>query len=346
MNSINKKPILTLSIITILFIVISEVIYNILTREVLGADINMVHREIETTDKLIFNGFLGQFFRMKHFGVLNLLVIPFLIKDLFNYSKFKQWEKAFFFLYLTILALIGIKGFFNPRYSLTIFPISTIYLVYSIWNYTNTHHLKSSTYKAPYFLLLIALIYFSKEITLAKINDDFKQKHLLNQQYKSIKNGVNIKAKKSTFSILESFKRSIINNNLPDYKHNPNFYKHYPKYSQLNIFNYLKNNHNKGKRRAMTNNLPSVYYYTDINALYYWSGDDLIFDNNGQYPLFKDRNNKQVKKLLLDSLNVGWIYTYEPYNKYFDKFHSFLKQECVLIEQNYSTYQLFKIKEN
>ncbi|MCO6499785.1 MAG: hypothetical protein J5I47_05335 [Vicingus serpentipes] len=346
MISISKKPILTLSIVTIIFIVISEIIYTILTREIVDADINMVHREIETTDKLIFNGFLGQFFRMKHFGVLNLLIIPFLIKDVLNYKKQKQWEKAFLFLYLTILALIGIKGFFNPRYSLTIFPVSTVYLFYSIWSLTHSSTLKSYTKSVPYFLLFISIFYFSKEIFLLKFNDSFYKEHLTNQKYSGINNGTKIKWKQSKTSSLKALKMAIINSHLPDYKHNSKFYLDYPKYSQLKIFDFIKENHLKNEKRIMTNNLPSIYYYTNVNALYYWSGDDLIFDNNGQYPLFKNRNNQEVKRFLTDSMNVGYIYTYEPYNKYFDEFHSFLEEECDLIEQNYSTYQLFKIKED
>ena len=54
----------------------------------------------------------------------------------------------------------------------------------------------------------------------------------------------------------------------------------------------------------MTNNLPSVYYYTEANALYYWSGDDLIFDGDGRYPLFKNRTNSEVKTFLLDFIAI------------------------------------------
>ena len=344
--NITQKPILTLSIFTILFLVISEIIYTILTREILGADINMVHREIETTDKLIFNGFLGQFFRMKHFGVLNLLVIPFLIKDLINYKKILQWQKAFFFLYFAILILIGIKGFFNPRYSLTIFPISTIYLIYSLWNLTHTKRVEHFSNKAPYFLILISLIYFGKEISLAKLNDTFEKDHIINQHYKSQKNGSLLIKEESKADLIEATKTAILETNLPEYKYNPKFYEDYPRYSQLNIYNFIKENHKNGSKRFMTNNLPSVYYYTNTNALYYWSGDDLIFDNNGRHPLFKSRTNEEVKSFLLDSMNVGYIYTYEPYNKYFEPFHKFIKEECELIEQNYSTYQIFKIKDD
>jgi len=339
----NKKSILTLSVLTILFVIVSEVIYLILTREVIGADVNMAHRGIETTDKLIFNGVIGQFFRITHFGALNLLIIPFLFSDLFKFRSLEQWQKAFLFLYISILALIGIKGFFNPRYSLTIFPISTIYLFYSIWNIKKHQLLKKEI--IPYFLVFIAALFFSKELALKKVNDTFYQDHLLPQKYDGIKNGLELNSNENQYNLLEAMQLAVFNENLPDYKHNPHFFKAYPNYSQEKIFNFIRDNHKNGSQRIITNNLPSVYYYTDANALYYWSGDDLIFDGNGRYSLFKNRTNGEVKTFLLDSMNVGYIYTYEPYNKYFDEFHTFLKEECELIEQNYSTYQIFKLRE-
>lgn len=338
-----KRNILYLSIFTIVFVLIGEFLYQWLTRDIAGADINMVHRGIETTDKFILNGYLGHFFRLNFFSILNLLIIPFIIKDILSFKQKEQWQKAFLFLYLFILALIGIKGYFNPRYTLTIYPISCIYLIYSIHTLIVNKQLKYFSSIVPTLLIVIVLGWFIKEINIQLNSNTFTEDFLTSQTYDSPKNGTLLRAKNSDKAIQQAVYEAIFKDNYPNYKYNPEFYKPYPKYSQINLFNKIKEVSALGNKKVLNNNLPSIYYYTDVNSVYYWCGDDLVFDNKGRYPLFKNRTQQQVKTYLLDSLNVGYIYTYEPYNKYYPNFAKFLKEECELIDQNYSTYQLFKI---
>lgn len=346
MAASTKKTSLILIGLTLLFLLLSHLISAILMREVPGADFNLVYRQIETTDKLIFNGFFGHFFRFKTFGIINLLIIPFLFRDLLRYRKLKQWQKAFLFLYVSILILIGVKGFFNPRYTLTIFPVSVVYLVYSFWNYLQIEKRKKYAKFLPFLLAFLAVYGFGKEFIRSRYETNFSEEHLESQTYLGDKNGANIQLQKVHIHPFRAMKDALFYQNLPHYKYNPTFYANYPNISERKIFDFIAENHKSGSKRILTNNLPAVYYYTDANALYYWSGDDLIFDDQGERPLLKNRTNEEVRLYLRDTMNVGYIYTYEPYNKYDDQFYRFLQDECELMEQTYNTYQLFKIKEN
>ena len=338
-----KKNILYLSILTILLVLLGEFLYQLLTREIIGADINMVHRGIETTDKLVLNGFLGHFFRLNYFSLLNLLIIPFLILDILSLKKKEHWQKAFLFLYLLILLLIGLKGYFNPRYTLTLYPISCIYMTFSIYSIIEKKSIKYFKSIVPSLLVIIVVGWFIKEIIIQINSDTFTEDFLTSQTYDSDKNGPLLKAKNSDKPIQQSVYEAIFTDNYPQYKVNPQFFNPYPKYSQVDLINKINELAVSDSKLILNNNLPSIYYYTNANSVYYWSGDDLVFNKDGRFPLFKNRTNKEVKQFLIDSLNVGYIYTYEPYNKYYPNYANFLKEECELIEQNYSTYQLFKI---
>jgi hypothetical protein len=342
----NKKPLVVLTGLTILFLMVSHVISWVLMREVPGADFNMVYRQIETTDKLIFNGFLAHFFRFKTFGIINLLIIPFLVRDLLRYRKLVQWQKAFLFIYVSVLIVVGLKGFFNQRYTLTLFPISVGYLIYSVWHFLESKKLPAYARLAPFFMAFLALYGFGKEYLLLKFEPEFSKLNLVNQTYDSPSNGTNIEEKNNKTNTLKAGLEAVFKVNLPHYKYNPNFYDDYPNTSQRKIFEFISENGRKNGPQLLTNNLPSVYYYTDVYALYYWAGDDLIYDNKGQWPLLKNRTNDQVRSFLVDSMNIGYIYTYEPYNKYNDQFYAFLHDECDLLMQTFDTYQLFKIKMN
>lgn len=332
--------------LTVLFLILSHIISWVLMRNVPGADFNMVYRQIETTDKLIFNGFLGHFFRFKTFGILNLLIIPFFVRDVLRYRKLVQWQKAFLFIYFCMLVVVGVKGFFNPRYTLTLFPISAAYLIYSVWDYLKAKNREAYAKVVPFFLAFLAIYGFGKEYFLLRFQTQFVEIHLNNQTYDSPINGTNITLRSPKITTFKAGLNAVFKGNLPHYKYNPDFYDAYPNISQRKIFEFITENSEREGPRLLTNNLPSVYYYTDAYALYYWSGDDLVFDDKGQWPLLKNRTNQEVRSFLLDSMNIGYIYTYEPYNKYNDQFYAFLHDECELLLQTYDTYQLFKINPN
>lgn len=328
--------------LSLLFLLIIEIFYQILDREVLGADINLVHREIETIDKLILNGFFGHFFRYKYLNVINIIAVPFLINDLINFRKMENWKRAFLFIYLSVLILVGLKGYFNPRYTLTLFPITIPYIFYSF--YVRFKNKKFYKYKRaiPIILIIISLIFFSKEYIKTKFTPNYYQEYIANQKYTGLKNGPTITNKKDRTNYFNSLFGALILSDLPDYRYNPHYFNKHSNYSQKMIFDSI-NYYNEGKK-ILCNNLPGLYYYTDINALYYWSGDDEYYNSTGRNFLFTNRTDKQVYNFLKDSVGIKYIYTFEQYNRYNPRFLKFLKESCIIVEQNIYGYQLFKIK--
>jgi len=98
--------------------------------------------DIETPGKKILNGYLGTFFRFKQLGNINWPVIPLLIVFLVaSYRRKKngkgpglqQWHKALLFSWAGLLLFLSIKGYANPRYQLSLFPINTAMVFYLLW---------------------------------------------------------------------------------------------------------------------------------------------------------------------------------------------------------------------
>ncbi|WP_070137800.1 hypothetical protein [Crocinitomix algicola] len=334
-----------LVLVTVGFLLFTELLRLILNREVPGADFNLTYRKIETLDKLIMNGMLGHFFRFSVFGIINLIILPFLVNDLLKYKKLPNLHRAFLFMYCGILLVVGIKGYFNPRYTLTLFPVSVVYLLYSLWTLFRRKGWVIYMKWVPFVLAFLAIYDFGRKIVTIEPYHEFMEEHLYSQQYKGTKNGVNIEMEITRVTAFQGMVDAIINQNLADYKYNPDFYDSYPNLSQRKIFDFIQANYENGGKRVLTNNIPAIYHNTEAYAVFYWCGEDIVYDGDGQWHLFEGRTQEEVKSYLLDTMDVGFIYTYEPYNNYNPEFHEFLHDECKIIEQTFNTYQLFKIIE-
>ena len=107
----------------------------ILIEAVPSADANpdMVRRRIETPIKLWLNGYLGSFFNFFAVGNLTWVSLIFIPYYCFQKGKLQSWEKAMvFFLFLGVI-IIGVGGYFNSRYQLTLMPffVGAIFFVIS-----------------------------------------------------------------------------------------------------------------------------------------------------------------------------------------------------------------------
>ncbi|MFC1461396.1 LamG domain-containing protein [Verrucomicrobiota bacterium] len=91
-------------------------------------------REIATYKDLWMNGYLGTFLRFKWFGYLNWLAIPLLIRFIATVRRRQRWEMALVFVLVLSSIVIGIKGYENYRYALTITPFITTAVLYEMWN--------------------------------------------------------------------------------------------------------------------------------------------------------------------------------------------------------------------
>lgn len=93
--------------------------------------------DIETPAKKWLNGHLGVFFRFEQLGNINWLIIPLLIWFLTTkkIKKRERWHWALLFVWGLTVVFIGIKGYYNFRYQLTLFPITSAMVLFLSWKF-------------------------------------------------------------------------------------------------------------------------------------------------------------------------------------------------------------------
>ncbi|MGE5342955.1 MAG: hypothetical protein ACM3SY_15885 [Candidatus Omnitrophota bacterium] len=92
-------------------------------------------QEIETPGKKLLNGYLGIFFRFKSLSNINWLIVPLLIWFLVTAKKRERWQLALMFVWLVTLIFIGVKGYTNNRYQLTLFPFTSAATLFLLWQF-------------------------------------------------------------------------------------------------------------------------------------------------------------------------------------------------------------------
>lgn len=90
---------------------------------------------IETPVKKWLNGHFGVFFKFNQLGNINWLLIPLLIWFLVSRrtKKPERWQMALIFIWLLMVVFIGIKGYDNVRYQLTLFPFTSAMVLFLLW---------------------------------------------------------------------------------------------------------------------------------------------------------------------------------------------------------------------
>ena len=92
--------------------------------------------DIEVPAKKLLNGHLGVFARFKQLGNINWLIIPLSIWFLTTKKiKKERWHWALLFVWGITVVFIGIKGYYNSRYQLTLFPFTSAVVLYLSWKF-------------------------------------------------------------------------------------------------------------------------------------------------------------------------------------------------------------------
>jgi hypothetical protein len=92
--------------------------------------------DTETPAKKWLNGHLGLFYRFKQLGNINWLIIPLLIWFLTTKKiKKERWQWALLFAWGLTVVFIGIKGYYNSRYQLTLFPFTSAVVLFLSWKF-------------------------------------------------------------------------------------------------------------------------------------------------------------------------------------------------------------------
>lgn len=179
-----------------------------------GFYIDDTERGIETPIKKLINGYLGQFLRFQYFNNINWLIFPIFVYILTTYKKRSKEELALIFFYILSSIVIGLNGYINFRYGLTLLPLSLIIIFYYSYEIT-----ENSIFK-PYRKYLVIILFLLLIFNAIRYNLDFikqTQQYFTNnksdsetQDTKSMQNIVNFINK---FELPKDTK--ILNNNLP-----------------------------------------------------------------------------------------------------------------------------------
>jgi len=306
-----------------------------------STDINLILRRIETPYKAWLNGYLGFFFNVKFVGILNWMVIPLGIfylrkKSLVLNAPLKATLLAICF---TIL-LIGIKGFFNSRYQLTLYPAASIIIIFLLFEVIRDYFFEYLVFIITFFSCLLFfnnLMYGTllrdkqllakKEISrkgyfsrLEKKISDFKTFSDTSQKFKECSNQIS----KALFFInyLDSSEAKT---------NNP--------YVIIDFIAKLNS-----EKKILVNNYPMLYYYTKKKGVYYWCGDDTYFGAYGVKPLLKGRSNKEITGFVFDSLDCGYVLSSEIYNAYNQKFNSWIQAYGKPVCYDPSDFILYEIQ--
>lgn len=278
-------------------------------------DVNLIYRRIETPVKFWLNGYLGHFFNFKYLGVLNWLIIPFGIYAVFKLHFLDTtWKKALTLSYILMLILISVKGYFNPRYQLTIMPITLPVTILFIWLYLKENNLVK--YKFHIFFALFVLIKVNNFLGLFFMKEKVGIKVVKN------KGGVvyNLKRPLETLLMLEKKERST-------------------PYPVLDFIRSLPKNEN-----IFVNNFPMLYYYTDKKGTYYWCGDDTYYSDKGRSFLMAKRKFNQVSKFIIDTLKCKYLLSSEYYNEHDTTWNRFVNNYCKPVFMDNGEFIVFKIE--
>ena len=133
----NKKPLIFFLIALIISVLVLCLVYRVIDKR---AQTSLSRSpqymaEIESPGKKWLNGYFGVFFRFKYLGNINWLAVPLLAWFLLTGKKRKRerWQMALAFAWLLTFLFIALKGYYNSRYQLTLFPFTAAVILLLMW---------------------------------------------------------------------------------------------------------------------------------------------------------------------------------------------------------------------
>ncbi len=96
---------------------------------------------------------------------------------------------------------------------------------------------------------------------------------------------------------------------------------------------------------VLVNNLPIWYYRTERPGAYYWCGSDQLFLAEDRPFLFRQRDDAQVTRYLVDTLGCRFIFSLDEYAPYNERFHAYLEEHCELVGSDDRGYTLHRLKD-
>lgn len=340
MKSLKNNPRLVLLFLGILLINFLLYLFQFI-KSGTSSDINLILRRIDTPYKAWLNGYLGFFFNVKFVGLINWLVIPLGILYIRkNRKSLKPALKATLLAISLAILLIAIKGFFNARYQLTLYPLSTMVLLFLLINFIRDYqsgYVQHIILFLGFLIILNNIMYITllKDKNLVPNNDPVKQGML-----------ARMKQRISNFSVYSD--TSLAFNQSPNAISKALFFFHFldtvgqhtdKPYVVLDVIEKLNR-----EKKILVNNYPMLYYYTGSRGVYYWSGDDTYFGARGVMPLLKGRSDGQIARFIIDSLGCSYILSSETYNLYNERFNKWINRYGKPICYDPSEFILYEVQ--
>jgi len=311
-----KNPVRFFIIAIILFsFVFIPAVYYLLDQKIPGTDTNLTARQIETPWKLWLNGYLAIFTAFNYHSCINWFIIPLFI--VFVYLKYRlkiAFGKSEVFLFVFILLsviLIGLKGFFNFRYSYTLVPLMVFLLFYLNYQICVISQNRKWIFVLPLFFLIISSINFFKQTTTSRFNYHLSRWLGIRMPYSVNKDVDNFKIDTTTAIRV------------------------------ANVLEYISQM--KTDKFFLVNNVPDFYYYTNKKGHYYWCGDDDWLSEKGHVRIFDRIPDSMLVSYFLDTLNCHYIYTYKNYFNYHSGYDRFVSSKTRLVTFDKDNRLLFEI---
>jgi hypothetical protein len=131
----NKKGLLLGLLIILFSLAVLHLVYSIIDKESPAAlsRPSAYMSEIDTPGKKWLNGYLGVLFRFKSLGNINWLAIPLALWFFVTGKRREPWQLALVYVWLVTFLFISLKGYYNSRYQLTLFPFTAAVVLILTW---------------------------------------------------------------------------------------------------------------------------------------------------------------------------------------------------------------------
>lgn len=273
-------------------------------------------REIETGPRSFLNGHMGPFFRFKFVGNVGWLVIPVIFCLFLKYSKRTSGERFLLVIYLVSSVFICVLFYFNHRYQLTLLPLTFVLLFTAMYNVMKK--VGYGKFTVPLFVVFLLMSVFN---TFYFRNWFVKKASVTGKDV--IEGGSEARDEGMTLDgIVELFRDT----------------------DRKKIAQHLENIGLGSEDCVIVNNLPFIYYYSDIPAVYYWANTDVYYVEDGYEYLLLDRSFEDAARFITDELECPYIISTYGYNEYSNVFKEFL-EEYTDVEYSSGDYVIYQVKQ-
>ena len=360
--ALKANPELTFRVLAFLlvYLLVSVLVYALIDYvDPTVSDANLIARGIETPAKLWLNGYLGLFFAFGYLGNINWLALPVLIYLLITLRKRENWQQALIVFFVMAVFLVGVKGYFNRRYALTLLPVTISLVVYSFWLIAEKYRL------LPYMRLVLFVgicgilandvRYFfglhkeKQEIVVEKEEGPGIFERVKNKVQHWSTLGPLVKKRWNNFlkkpHLLWPFLKVktkalwLWASNYFVYTQKPFLFKSKPD-MMMAFINHLKLEEGEF---ILNNNLPMQWHYTDKPGIYYWCEDDDYYTPKGKAKLLARYKDYELSKHLVNDLKVRYILSFKPYDDYNEAWKKYLKEYCITAYIDHSQFVLYKV---